>query len=64
LGAAGLNSAAGLLIGEPVSTDLLSGFAEGSFILLLENISSCLDIDHRINVFAVHPYFIMKMSAG
>ena len=54
-GGVGLNSLVGLLIGAVAGT----GFSAGSFILLLENISSCLNIGHRIYVFTIHPNFIM-----
>ena len=41
-----------------------SGFADGSLILLLENISSCLDKCHWVYGFTIHADFIVKMGAG
>ena len=37
---------------------------EGSLILLLENIVSCLDIDHRVHGLATHTHFVVQMNAG
>ena len=57
---AGAGADAGAAGVAPVS----AGFAPGSLILLLENISCSLDVDHWVYRFSADPNLIVKVSPG
>ena len=63
---AGDAGAALLGFGAPAGAGALplpAGFGAGSLILLLENISCSLDIDHGVNGFAIDVDFVVKVGA-
>lgn len=69
LGAVGVNSGGALDVDASlplgaVDSSLPDFLGPGSLILLLENISCCLDEGHRVDWFAVQAHFVVHMRAS
>jgi len=63
-GADGVKSDAARCGGAIGAFGVSSALGPGSFILLLENISGCLDVSHRVDGLAANSDLVVKVGAG